>query len=152
MQRLSRETKIACLFFAALLAGCATRAEKQQVESMLSLNGGQEVPFSDSTATGNGQITVAPDHSVSGSVTVTGFMPTMAHIHVAPAGKAGKVIIPLVKSGDDSFTVPAGAKLTDEQYAQYLKGNLYVNVHSAAHPAGEVRAQITPPKTGLVGY
>jgi hypothetical protein len=40
------------------------------------------------------------------------------------------------------FDAPAGAKLTDAQYAAYKAGNLYVNVHSAKNPGGEIRAQL----------
>jgi hypothetical protein len=68
----------------------------------------------------------------------------MAHIHEAPAGKNGPVIIPLEKKGDNEWAVPANAKLTDAQYKAYMAGDLYVNVHSDAHKGGEIRAQIEP--------
>ena len=58
-------------------------------------------------------------------------------------GKNGGVIIPLVKSGD-KWMVPANAKLTDAQYKAFQAGDLYVNVHSAAHKDGEIRTQVKP--------
>jgi hypothetical protein len=94
-------------------------------------------------ASGSGTITVNADKTVSGSVTVKGVNATAAHIHEGAAGKNGGVIIPLTKSGD-TFSVPAGAKLTDAQFAALQKGELYVNVHSAANPNGEIRAQLKP--------
>jgi hypothetical protein len=109
----------------------------------VALSGDQEVPAVKSAGTGTGTISVGADKSVSGSVTTTGIAGTMAHIHEAAAGKNGGVIIPLTKSGD-TYSVPAGAKLTDAQYASYLAGNLYVNVHTAANPGGEMRAQLKP--------
>ena len=42
------------------------------------------------------------------------------------------------------WKVPAGSKLTDEQYASFKSGDLYVNVHSAMHQPGEIRGQIKP--------
>lgn len=107
----------------------------------LKLTGAHEVPAVTTAASGTGTITVAPDRSVSGSVTATGMSPTMAHIHQGAPGVNGPVIIPLTQSGN-VFTVPAGAKLTDAQYDAYKAGNLYVNIHSAAHPGGEIRAQL----------
>jgi len=108
----------------------------------LTLTGTQEVPPVTTSASGAGTITVNDDKTVSGSVTTTGVAGTMAHIHEGAAGKAGPVIIPLNKSGESTWSVAPGAKLTDAQYEAFKAGNLYVNVHSAANKAGEIRAQL----------
>jgi hypothetical protein len=110
----------------------------------VSLTGDQEVPAVTTQAKGAGKITIADDKSVSGSVKTTGVAGIMAHIHLAPADKNGAPIIPLEKKGDDEWAVPAGSKLSDDQYAAFKAGNLYVNVHSADHKGGEIRAQLKP--------
>ena len=110
----------------------------------VNLSGDQQVPPLSTSASGNGTITVSPDKSVSGSITVSGMDATAAHIHEGAAGKTGPVIIPLSKGSDDTWSVPAGAKLTNAQYKSCLAGDLYVNVHSAAHKGGEIRAQLSP--------
>ena len=38
------------------------------------------------------------------------------------------------------------ATLTPEQAQQFAAGEWYVNVHTQAHPAGEIRGQAMPPK------
>jgi hypothetical protein len=108
------------------------------------LSGAQEVPANTSTASGTSTIVIGADKSVTGSVQVKGMTPTRAHIHEAPKGANGPVIIPFTKTGDMTFAPAAGAKLTDAQYASYQAGNLYINVHSAAYPGGEVRMQLWP--------
>jgi hypothetical protein len=108
------------------------------------LTGDQEVPAVTTSATGAGKITIGADKTVTGSVKTKGIMGTAAHIHEAPPGKAGPPIITLTRSGDDTWTVPEGSKLTDEQYKSFKDGNLYVNVHSAEHKPGEIRAQLKP--------
>jgi hypothetical protein len=108
------------------------------------LTGANEVPPVSTKATGRSTIAVADDRSVSGSVIVENLTPTAAHIHQAAAGANGPIIIPLTKASDTMFSVPPNTRLTDAQYAAYKSGNLYVNVHSAAHPPGEIRVQMKP--------
>lgn len=110
----------------------------------VSLSGAQEVPPVQTAATGSGTITINADKTVSGHVMTKGITATAAHIHEGAMGKNGPVSVPLAKGGNDEWNVPAGAKLTDAQYAAFQKGDLYVNVHSAAHPAGEIRGQLKP--------
>lgn len=109
----------------------------------LSLSGSTEVPAVSSSAKGSGQISILPDRSVTGSIKVSGFVPTVAHIHEAAVGKNGPPIITLSKMGSDGFVVPPDAKLSEAQYKSYMAGGLYVNVHSAQYPDGEIRAQLT---------
>ena len=68
---------------------------------------------------------------------------TAAHIHFGAKGKNGPVIVPLAKKGD-TYSVPEGRKLTAAQMKAFKAGELYVNVHTARHKGGEVRAQIQP--------
>ena len=133
------------------LAGCETMGSAwDSTKSFVTgtnvkLSGAEEVPPVTTSASGSGTITVKEDKSVSGSVTTTGVVGAAAHIHTGAAGKNGPVIIPLTKSSDgNTWSVPEGAKLTDAQYNEYKAGNLYVNVHSAAHKGGEVRGQLKP--------
>jgi len=113
-------------------------------DSTVTLTGKEEVPAVDSAATGSGTITVGADKSISGSVTTKGITGIAAHIHQAAAGKNGPPIVALEKTGEGVWSVPQGSKLTDEQYASYKAGELYVNVHSAAHKGGEIRSQLKP--------
>ena len=108
----------------------------------VTLSGSNEVPPTTGGGSATGDVTVKPDGSVSGTIKVTGFTPTAAHIHQGAAGANGPVIVPMVKQGDDTFVFPPTAKMTPEQLQAYKAGNTYVNVHSAANPGGQVRAQL----------
>jgi hypothetical protein len=110
----------------------------------VTLSGSQEVPPVTTSASGVGSIMVAPDGSLSGTITTTGVEGTMAHIHEAPMGQNGPVIVPFTKTSDNVWSAPAGAKLTDAQLQSLKSGNLYLNVHSATNKPGEIRAQLKP--------
>ena len=128
------------LLSALLLVSAAAFAQTANIE----LRGSNEVPATDSTASAVAHITVAADKSVSGTIITKGIEGKMAHIHSGAVGVNGPVIVALTKDGDNGWAVPAGAKFTDEQYAAYMAGSLYVNVHSAAHPGGEIHGQLAP--------
>ena len=110
----------------------------------MALSGAQEVPPNTSTATGKSTVNVGADMSVTGSIEVMGMTPTAAHIHEAAQGANGPVIVPFTKTGANTFAPAAGARLTEAQFASYKAGKLYVNVHSAQFPGGEIRMQMMP--------
>ena len=130
---------------ALLVAGCAQPMSSQAPSgSNVTLTGAQEVPPVATAATGSGTITVLMDRSVSGTVSTSGVAATAAHIHLAAPGQNGPVIVPLNRSGENTWSVPDSIRLNDAQYEAYRLGNLYINVHSAANPAGEIRGQVRP--------
>ncbi len=113
------------------------------------LSGAQENPANPSAATGEGAVVVNPaTREITGGVTFSGLTPTSGghHIHQAPAGNPtlnGPVVIALILSPDgQSAFVPPGSTLTDAQYAALLAGELYLNVHTAAFPGGEIRGPL----------
>ena len=134
--------KTVVAFSALALAACAGMMAGGTSVSV-NLTGAEQVPPVSTAASGSGRFTIGDDGSVKGSVSTTGVQGTMAHIHMAPKGQNGGVIVPLTKSGD-TYTTPDTAKLNEAQMSAFKAGNLYVNVHSAANKGGEIRAQLQP--------
>ena len=147
MKWTQRSLRAACVLIAVALSGCAGMGGGSIPVRM---TGAEEVPPVNTSASGSGQITVNDDRTVSGTFKTQGATITAAHIHEAAAGQNGPVIIPLTRAGDE-WIVPAGAKLTEAQYAAFKAGRLYVNFHSAQHKGGEIRAQIRPSGGGSAG-
>jgi hypothetical protein len=141
--------KILAIIAALVLAGCA------QVQGTLpywmpgsnavgvKLSGAEEVPPVNVTGSGSGSFRLAEDGGITGSVTTKDVAGAAAHIHIGAKGRNGPVIVPLEKKGD-TYSVPEGRKLTVSQIKAWKAGELYVNVHTARHKGGEVRAQIQP--------
>src|SRR5208282_1738913 len=104
---------LSVLFFAT---GIALAADVK-----VSLSGAQEVPSVSTGASGSGTITVNTDKTVSGKIMTQGINAIAAHIHSGEMGKNGPVAVPLAKDGDNQWAVPAGARLSDAQYAEFQK-------------------------------
>lgn len=135
---------IFCLSGCAKMEGVERRMEAEGAKSMQALSGTQEVPPVNTQASGSSSITVIGDKVITGRVEVSNLNATAAHIHQGPSGQNGPVIIPLLKTAENVWAVPGNTVLTSAQFDAYKAGNLYVNVHSAANPAGEIRAQLKP--------
>ncbi|HYB40118.1 MAG TPA: CHRD domain-containing protein [Candidatus Methylomirabilis sp.] len=137
---------------ALLLAGCAGPTDKA---GRPTLTGSQEVPPVNTTATGTADIAIHQFKcpavtsgyncaTVVGFIQTNGINPTAVHIHMAPAGQNGPVIVTLTKTTDSVWSVPPNTVVTDDQYRAWWAGNTYVNAHTAANPGGEIRAQLHP--------
>jgi hypothetical protein len=141
--------KLVLVIAAVTLAGCSTYKENAPSwmpgsnALKVNLTGTEEVPPLTVPGSGSGTFRVAEDGTVSGSITTKDVEGTMAHIHRGAKGTNGPVIVPLDKSGD-TYSVPAGRKLSAEQLKDLKAGNLYVNVHTAKNKGGEVRGQLNP--------
>ena len=106
---------------AAMLAGCQSMAPMMAGQEIV-LSGSNEVPPVTTSASGTGTVTINADRTVSAKITVTGMTATASHIHEGAAGANAPVIVPFVKTGDNTFAAPDGAKLTESQYASYKAG------------------------------
>lgn len=109
------------------------------------LSGSQQVP--PTPVAGTGTVYALLDKGTD-SVYVTGNYfgltgpPTGAHIHQAPVGQTGPIIVELSATGVDTGAVSGSGILTSAQIEQMVQGNTYVNIHTDSFPAGEIRAQL----------
>lgn len=127
---------------AALLLSGATWAEELRIE--VELTGEDQVPTVETDGRGEGVIEVDAARKISGSVTTENVPGTMAHIHEAPPGENGPVVVPLEQTDDNTWSVPDEVHLTEAQLETLKEGHLYINVHTEANPGGEVRGQLNP--------
>jgi hypothetical protein len=139
----SNESRLRPVFL-AVMASTLLAAPVFAKDVKVTLTGAEETPPVTTSATGEGKISIGADHSVKGSIKTKGIDGVAAHIHVGAPGQSGPPIITLTKGADGVWKVPDGSKLTDEQFASFSGGNLYVNVHSPDHKSGEIRAQLKP--------
>lgn len=131
-------------FVIAAVLALAMPANAETMTMKLNLNASSEVPPNDSAGKGTADVTYdTATKLLSWKVNYSGLTgpATMAHFH-APAepGKNAGVVVPLK---DISSGAEGSATLTDAQAADLLAGKMYLNFHTAAHPGGEIRAQVT---------
>jgi len=123
--------------------GDDTPGPSQLTSKTVSMNGAQVVPAVIVPAFGTGGFTIdMGSGAIQGTVFTTNVSGTAAHIHEAAVGANGAVVVTLEDGGGGNFRVPAGTMLTSSQLDSLKNGNLFVDVHTAANPNGEIRGQI----------
>ncbi len=110
------------------------------------LSGAAEVPGpGDPDGRGRASLTINPGQGeICYELSVANIAPAMAaHIHEAPAGQAGPVVVGLMPptNGAASGCVSVARELARDILMN--PANYYVNVHNAEFPAGALRGQLS---------
>jgi hypothetical protein len=145
----------------AVTSGVSARQERNFTAH---LSGGEEVPPNDSRATGQAIFRVVDGGAAIEYRLIVANIEnvTMAHIHLAPAGQNGGVVVWLYPSAPPAQLIPgrfngvlATGTITEANLVGALAGQplsalidylasegAYVNVHTSQFPPGEIRGQI----------
>jgi uncharacterized repeat protein (TIGR01451 family) len=114
---------------------------KPRVLFVATLNGSQETPPNNSTATGRATLLLSPDEKTARvSLVFSGLSSgqTDAHIHgPATLGVSAPPVFPLPLGQISDFQI----NMTPAQVQDLKNGLFYINVHSVNFPTGEIRGQ-----------
>jgi CHRD domain-containing protein len=134
------KTMFATLAFAAALAFAGPVSAEKLKATLDGKSAG-------TTSAGTGTADVdydAASKKLSWKVTYSGLSgpATAAHFHgPAEPGKNAGVAVAIPNQA--TSPVEGSATLTDAQAADLLSGKYYVNIHTQANPAGEIRGQVS---------
>ncbi len=123
-----------------------TKNPSSVVVYSLPLTGGAEVPPNSSQARGSIFASYNKNNrTLNYDVRVNSIVPSGAHFHLGDVDVAGPIIraINLIPWGNAYRSVGVW-NLTPTEANNLLANRIYVNVHSAEYPDGEIRAQLRP--------
>jgi len=137
----SRRAALAAAFALASLSAAYAGEAKYSAK----LDAASETPPNSSAATGSVEALFdSSTKTLSWTVTYSGLTgPAIAaHFHgPAPKGQSAGVLVPI--TGALASPIKGSAQLTDDQIKELAEGQVYFNVHTEAHKAGEIRGQLT---------
>ena len=134
----------------------STMAQQQERKFTATLSGQEEVPPTNSQATGMAEVTVTGNNARY-SVNATNMQGvTAGHIHSGGQGENGPIVVTLFKNESptnevsetgsitaDKLEGPMAGKQLADLVTAMTNGETYVNVHTEQNPNGEIRGQIT---------
>jgi hypothetical protein len=128
------------LTLALVFAGSAAASGRPFTTSLAGAN--ERPTLGDPDATGTARVWINPGtETVCWSITVQNVDPAIAaaHIHFAPAGSPGDIVVPLnpYTGGCHGITRDLALKIIRDPSAYY------VNVHNATYPGGAARGQLS---------
>ena len=139
MSTLTRLLSTAALVACTVAPGSTAFAE--MVKYKADLTAKSEVPATDSSGSGTADITVDTEaKKISWKVDVKDLSgdATAAHFHgPAKEGENAGPVVDITANWKDG-----SADLTDDQRKQLEDGMMYLNVHTAKFPDGEIRGQV----------
>jgi|SRR5665213_2302299 len=125
-----------------------TPSYAQSVRLAATLSGTQEVPATSTKGTGTLSATYDDTtKKLSWSVTYSGLTgtPVAAHFH-GPAQPGTNAPVEVPAPHAEKNPIQGTAVLTSKEASDLLGGNMYFNIHTKAHPAGEIRGQVKEAK------
>jgi len=139
-----RHVALATMLGLGALGLAAGPARAETVPIHATMDGAHEVPAKTTEGKGTMQGTFdTTSRKLDYTVTFSGLSgpSTMAHFHgPAAVGANAPVVVPI--TGGTSSPATGTATLTEAQAQDLLGGKMYVNVHTAANPGGEIRGQV----------
>ncbi|MGE5457757.1 MAG: CHRD domain-containing protein [Methanococcaceae archaeon] len=120
-----------------------------QVNFTARLTGDQEVPAINSPARATAVFSLTSS-GLNYIVTIDSLDNiTAAHLHIGAIGDTGMVVKTLsINEGNrvapGIWTINDTEPLTEEMISALVEGRIYINVHTAANPGGEIRGQLLP--------
>jgi hypothetical protein len=135
----------------AIVPGVATGASDEVFTG--TFTGAQEVPPVSTSAGGTVYVFINPAGTeIKYAVSYTGLSGPLvaAHIHAGSPGVSGQIMLPLTPGPSTMFGSLTQANFQSTSAATtwaaalnlIRTGKAYVNLHTAAHPQGEIRAQL----------
>jgi hypothetical protein len=130
----------------------------------LRLTGSEQAPAVNETSFGHARLRLVDNNTLLFSLVVCNIANvTHAHIHFGSAGANGPIVVPLFDEANYPFsvthgcaTLAAGVRTPSDLLQQsgagintwndflnaLLTNHTYINVHTTAHPGGEIRGQL----------